>query len=473
MTQLFLPNIFDILRFGVLVILGVAFGQIMVKSYLLASVLIVGVILFAFYYKHPLRAVSLLLLFIPFSSMDIFNTRIMGIVGAKPLNLLFMFVLFICLLNIEKSFALSNSVKFFAITLIVILGIAIFRAFPHLEMLSYLKNDNFTPSRFVLSHLLKPLIFFAPFVLIPLFAHTKDRVMAVANMLVLSIVLLSIFLIYLYIFQLSNKGDFEQVRQYFAGSLKMHGNALANFYIIAFPVLLARFFRKKSILSILSLLIVTPVFGILYSRTAYISLLFSLLVYFFMTKRTKYLPLFLIGVFLLFGALSFNTIKERAFNKLETKNLNSITAGRVDTIWLPLIKEYSQDYKKLLVGQGRFSVRISDSYKRGNILAVGHPHNMYLEVILDSGILGFVVFFGAFGAIVYKIFNSLRTIEDLDLKEYQYAAVTSILAFLLSGLVGRSFFPQLPNAYIWIILGYSIAIVGINHRNRRVNYAIT
>ena len=85
------------------------------------------------------------------------------------------------------------------------------------------------------------------------------------------------------------------------------------------------------------------------------------------------------------------SIVERAEKGLKSKDLNEIFAGRVNDIWLPLIYEYRDNPQKMIFGNGRYSILTSKAASNAIILDVEHPHNMYLELILDVGLIGFFI----------------------------------------------------------------------------------
>ena len=79
--------------------------------------------------------------------------------------------------------------------------------------------------------------------------------------------------------------------------------------------------------------------------------------------------------------------------------------------------------------------------------------------MLDSGLMGILIVLGAFLYILAKIKESLGLISDPRLKEYQCAVYVALITFLISGLVGRSFYPVVHNAYLWILLGMAVSII--------------
>ena len=188
----------------------------------------------------------------------------------------------------------------------------------------------------------------------------------------------------------------------------------------------------------------------------------------FLSKRAKSLPIFLVGVIVLSFTV-FTGVKERATHGFESKEYDEISAGRIEGIWKPLFDEYSKNAKKILIGNGRYAIKVSDSANSGYLVgAAGHPHNMYIEQILDAGIPGLIVFVFFYFVLLKRAFRNLRKPSLPRLREYQYAVIVSLISFLISGLTGRSFFPSDENSFIWIVLGIAIVINRIIEDSRKL-----
>ena len=433
-------------------------SKMFLKSYAFAGGLLVGLVVFLLFSKTTIRSLSLLIFLIPFSATSFFNITLMGIVGAKPINILFIFVLFIALKNNFESKKMSSFSFMFFLIMFLVFSTSIVRSLPYLKIFAFFWGQpDITPVRFILSHYIKPLIYFVPFALVVKYVRLEKDLDYTAGTLVFSLMGVSIFLLYLYIFKCPSKINFEHVRQYFAFALNLHGNDLANFYILIFPIILARFFLKKSLRRFAIIFISILVIGILYSRAAYASFIISTILYFVISKRTQYLPVFFGLLIVLLAGNFYSSIKERALTGIHTGDYNTITAGRTRDIWAPLIDEYAHDHKKLLFGNGRYGTISSLSFKQG-MVNVGHPHNMYLEQIVDSGLIGFSLVFYFLMIFIKIMISNSKKLTNNTLKEYQYAIFCSIITFCISGLVGRSFFPKIQNSYLWILLGFIIVL---------------
>jgi len=250
----------------------------------------------------------------------------------------------------------------------------------------------------------------------------------------------------------------DEASEYYLLNFGMHRNDLANFFIIGFPIVIGRFFIKKSVLNISILLLTIIATGFLFSRTAYLLLILSFALYLIFSKRAKFLPIF---VAVLFGlSLIISTvIVERATKGLQSRDSDEISAGRISSIWLPLIDECFENPTKLLFGKGRYAILSSNAAARGTILeTIDHPHNMYLELVLDVGFFGLIVVSGFFAVLLRKCYHAMRTSSKLITTEYYHVITVSIISYFFAGMTGRSLFPVLSNSYLWVIAGLAIAL---------------
>jgi hypothetical protein len=157
------------------------------------------------------------------------------------------------------------------------------------------------------------------------------------------------------------------------------------------------------------------------------------------------------------GALS-PTIAQRASKGLSSQSGEDFFAGRVDKLWIPLCREYLQDAGALLAGRGRHSILYSDAYARGEILKVTHPHNMFLEAVMDTGLIGLGMIVGFIVWLLRRSYKGLQAIRDRTLREYEYGAIVAMIAYLVSGLSDRSLLPRLDNCLLWAVLALAVLI---------------
>lgn len=145
----------------------------------------------------------------------------------------------------------------------------------------------------------------------------------------------------------------------------------------------------------------------------------------------------------------------------EITNLEDVTAGR-SQIW-PVVT--AKIVESPVIGFGRESMRrtglqqyLEDEYGEAATVAVAHPHNAYLEVLLDSGIVGFIIIVGLHAMIwVY----SIRLFVDWG--DPLYASVGGVALSLLTGhlvsfMGGQSFYAEQIDVGLWCAIGIMLRL---------------
>lgn len=130
--------------------------------------------------------------------------------------------------------------------------------------------------------------------------------------------------------------------------------------------------------------------------------------------------------------------KQRA--DTDEHRIDEISAGRTGRIW-PLV--WPNVVAHPWVGQGLLGVWKPVDRDRG--LDYDHPHNAYLQVALDSGLVGLV----ALACLLWWIW----------LTGADYRLLRFVLAgWALMAVTGDTFYPHLQNSLNWIVLGMAVAV---------------
>ena len=212
------------------VLFGITIGVMSVKSPYLAWLIPLGLLTILLLSKSPLHALFVFVIFIPFSSTELFNTYIIDLPGARLINILGFLVLAGGIWHYKDSVKLSNYAFFFITAIFFIFTIAVFRSLSHLDQLIELADDIRSTSGYLLSHFVKPLLFFIPLIVIIKFCKETKHLEFVTNVLTLSLITLSLYLLFLFLFKAPDKN--ELARDYMTSILKLHGNDISNFFII-------------------------------------------------------------------------------------------------------------------------------------------------------------------------------------------------------------------------------------------------
>ena len=427
------------------------------------NVYIALTLLFAFvasyvFYKNYNAAFMMYIIILPFGYIPFSKTLPLGM--NKLLLILFITSLLLLILY-KKPYKVSWVINISLIILIAIYIIAWIRSADYaLSAFTVGYVGKLSIYRYLADYVSWSFIVFVPLVIIVYFYREDKEIEKIVKTVAVSVVLLVSFIFWVFIFKVGNKGDFEAIRIELGNFTGLHGNDIANFFMLSFPIILARAFYKKSLFSLFSLFFIIAGTILCFSRTAYFVVAFGSLLFLFLTRKFKWVLIVALAGVLAFSFLLPETVIDRATTGIVSGNYDEISAGRIDYIWEPLMNELKTDPETLLIGSGRFGIMNTDAWKQSRITLVVHAHNMYLDSVLDVGIIGLAIFLALFTALIFY-FNkcSKRYRKEFP---YQSALLTgcnvSLICYLISGLTGRTFFPDLLNAYLWIIIGLGIAL---------------
>jgi len=404
--------------------------------------------------------VGLLIVLMPVSASALFPHAIAGITGLNPLNLLLLGTLGSCLMH--RSVA-GDAGPLVARPLIwryvlpmafaALLGVAHIGAIPAFFRATELISFDSSGSYFR-DALLKPLFMVLFAVLVGAALVRTRRLEQLLLPMLLSIWLMGLMTIVFVLLSGASLSELasSQSRGFFS-PLGMHANDLGRCYAIAYALLLFTFsastdFRLRMLL-LASMGMVVLALLLTFSRGAFLG--FIVVNVLFLISRRRIVSL-LAGGLVLAGLVLL--LPGAVFERMATGwegGLNAISAGRVDTIWLPLLPEL---WSSPLFGNGLGSILWSKAMRAGSILQVTHPHNAYLQVLLDMGFLGLLLV-GAYFTHVWKKFRALSRNQALDplRRGFYEGAAVGLLAFLISAVAGSSLLPVSEQCFLWLAIG--------------------
>lgn len=152
----------------------------------------------------------------------------------------------------------------------------------------------------------------------------------------------------------------------------------------------------------------------------------------------------------------------------EGRDLYAISSGRV-VVW-PRVMQYIKDApffgygRKAMVREGVNQSLVADgTFILGDPMFM-HPHNAYLEQLLDNGIIGGLPVIGFFLALGWM---ALKRVRDKSLMgTTDYAIASLVLAYLIvqlsHSITADSFYPKQVHMFMWCAIGLFIASLGRN-----------
>ena len=124
--------------------------------------------------------------------------------------------------------------------------------------------------------------------------------------------------------------------------------------------------------------------------------------------------------------------------------------------WVPILPEI---FNNPVFGSGLGSIMWSRAMIDGRLWQVSHPHNAYLQVLMDNGVVGTVLVL-AFWIWAWKAFRreARNEAQPLELRGFFEGAAAGLLAFLMAGVAGSSLRPDAAQAFTWLAFGLLVGV---------------
>jgi O-antigen ligase len=404
--------------------------------------------------------VVLLIILMPLSYSELFPHQIAGVTGLNPINILLMGTLGAALLHALNDRNLSNFVPqpLFWLYIVPFL-IAGARGSRHVAEIPafYFMTDtiHFTSSTgFLRDLVVKPILLVA-------FALLVARAVAKAKNsekflvpIAVSVWVMSLMVIVYFVLSGSRLSDIaSSSARRFLSPLGMHANDFSRMYVTAYALLLFTWAETRNHLAKLVLLAsmgMALLAGVLtFSRGGFAG--FVLVMALFLASRRRIGSMIVCLALVATAALFIpDAVYDRASSGFGL-GANAISAGRIDAIWIPLIPDV---LKSPIFGSGLSSMLWSDAVRTGRSILAVHPHNAYLQTILDMGLVGMVLT-GLYLGHLWLRFRRLANDSRLTASERGFfgGAAAGLVAFLVMSVSDGSLTPKPEQVYVWLAVG--------------------
>jgi hypothetical protein len=245
----------------------------------------------------------------------------------------------------------------------------------------------------------------------------------------------------------------------FFSEIGLHANDLGRFFAGGYALMLFVWWEAKDSrlkLALAATLCVCALALLLsFSRAAYIAFFIvnGLFLLWKFNSRSISLAL-LVGVLGL--ALAPRYIWQRLTFGFDA-DANAISADRIDAIWTPLWPEL---FKSPIVGNGIDATLWSAPAQAGTMLMVSHPHNAYMQAVLDMGLVGLVLLLAYYWH-VWRGFRALGSNAYLspELRGFFQGATAALLCLFITGMSGGSLRPDVNFACLWLAIGMMYGVL--------------
>ncbi len=238
-------------------------------------------------------------------------------------------------------------------------------------------------------------------------------------------------------------------------------NVFGEYLIMLIPVALAllitskRLFNKASYFACFGVSLLALVYT--WSRGAWLGCIASMIIFMVIISK-RAISFYLLGIFALPVAIPMlpNSILDR-FSSIGNMT-DSSTSYRV-FIWeasVKMIKDFL--FTGIGIGTSAFQTVYSE-YALAGIETAPHSHNLYLQVLVETGIFGFLTFVSVVLLFLTKVFSFLKKNNSLNKKIIIGSLTCGIIAFLVQGFTDYVWYNYRVFGMFWIIVAMCVALV--------------
>jgi O-antigen ligase len=174
-------------------------------------------------------------------------------------------------------------------------------------------------------------------------------------------------------------------------------------------------------------------------------------------------------IFIIIIISSFSLVKNRMLSDPTSTITKSIFTPAHDSL---IRTAYNMFLDKPFVGHGPKMFRVickNEKYATGENSCMTHPHNFYVQLLAETGVIGFSFLFGAFAHVLYCAYRQFKSIvlrQKRYLTDYQVCLLAGILITVWPLTTNGNFFHN------WLMIVYSLpagfylhSIYGKNRNN--------
>lgn len=331
---------------------------------------------------------------------------------------------------------------------VVLFGIILFYSFitsytPGSSMLELLIHMAFIVFYFILVNTIK----------------TREQLYVLAALLILSTTVTSIYGLY----QLKTVTAtseawvdttlFEDIKTR-VGSTFENPNVLGEYLVLIIPVAIAMLWGQKGWISRLITMGLTAIMlGCLvytYSRGAYVGLMLALAM-FAVLRDKRFVILCVIGLLMLPFVLPASVINRFA----SIGNLNDTSSFYRISVWLGSLG-MAKDYWLSGIGLGLEPFKLVYPKYSLNAAYAHHSHNIYIQLIIETGIAGLLMFFAIIVVYYKTMLTGFYKTKDRFTSTFMIAIASGMAGYLAQGMVENIWYNNRVLLTFWVMLAFGM-----------------
>lgn len=126
-----------------------------------------------------------------------------------------------------------------------------------------------------------------------------------------------------------------------------------------------------------------------------------------------------------------------------------------------------KDYWFCGVGPGMDAYNMVYPEYAYNAITAPHSHNLYLQIMCDTGVCGIVVFLILMVAFYRMMFTAIRHETDRKAQIYQIAGTAAITGFLVQSMTDYTFYNYRVMLLFWVVLGLCVVFTRMGRREAK------
>jgi O-antigen ligase len=445
----------------VLAVAAVASGAAIAVGDVAAAVLCIAALAGVFVFMDYRVGVTLLVLLMPVEPSILFPHSMFGITGFNPINMLLGAT--VCSLLIHHAgrkmatpFVPRGLLWLYIVPFVVAGAMGSQHVGDIPEYIIPLNQITFSdPAGYVRDVVVKPLFLVLFALLVARAVADSEKPERFITPMLLSVWIMGLLALGSFLasdvsfLSLASRATASQV----LGISGLHANDLGRLYAIAYALMLFPWaatsdHRLKFVLAITMGVVVLALTST-FSRGAFFSF-FVVNILFLASRRSALSFIFALLLLAFIVPLLPGALVGRLSEGMSGGGTD-ITTGRIDSIWLPLLPEV---WKSPLIGNGLSYTLWSDAMREMRMIVVAHPHNAFLGLLLDMGIVG-LVSVCAYFILVWRGFRKLYRDTSLspEMRALFQGAAAGLFAFAMAGFAGSGLTPVPEQAYLWLAIG--------------------
>jgi len=231
-------------------------------------------------------------------------------------------------------------------------------------------------------------------------------------------------------------------------------NVMGEYLLLVIPVALTflwkakGWFQKLIVFGVVGVMIVS--LALTYSRGCYLGIAACIGI-FLLLINLKFILAFLAGLV----AMPF-VLPDSILNRFTSigNTGDSSTSYRI-SIWKGAI-DMIKDYWYRPIGQGTVAFnRIYPLYSYSGVGAE-HTHNLFLQLIIETGILGIVAFIGILFKFYQTLCHGLKICQDKLLKIQMIAFISGMSGFLIQSMFDNTWYNNRIILIFWTFIGFAM-----------------